>query len=169
MSLLGKVIRYMSEKLTSVEHDILLYQEGKASSKINTAYTFIPCGIANPTGVQITPVTNGSVSANPTAFAAQAEVLSLTSFSALSDLDAWAQNVAYEVGTIVKNPDANTAYICNLAHTSTTGGTAAADWATDLAAGYWTEVKQTNFLKVIHAAAGASKVASFTYKIEGYN
>jgi len=166
--LIGKVKRYMSEKITSVEDEILLYQEGQAASAIATAYTFIPCGINNVTAVQITPVTNGSVSANQVAFAAVPELLSLTSFSAVTDLNVWADDVAYNIGTLVEAPD-GTAYVCQTAHTSATGGTSdAEDFADDLALEYWIEVEQTNFLKVVHASAGAGKVANFTYKIEGY-
>lgn len=167
---LGKVKRYMSEKITSVEDSILSYQEGLAASKIATAYTFIPCNIQEPTGVFITPVKLSTTSTNGVCFATTtvcAEVDSLTTFSAYSDLDAWAQNVAYNIGTLVYN--GTTAYLCKVAHTSTTGGTAAADWATDLAAGYWITLTCTTFLKITHTAASSSKVANFRYKIEGYN
>lgn len=166
MSLIGKVTRYMSEKLTSVEDEILLFQEGQVASKIATAYTFVPCAINVPIALYITPVTLGSTSANAVAFPAVPEVLSFTSLSAVSDLDAHAASVAYVVGNVVRATETGgteAAYICNTAHTSTAGP----DFDTDVA--NWTKLTHTTFLKLVHTSAGASKVANFNYKVEGYN
>jgi len=163
--LIGKVKRYMSEVNTSVEDSILSYQEGLAASKINTAYTFIPCAIEDPTNVVVTPVVLGTVSANAVAFPQVAEVTSLTALSAVADLDAHAASVAYNVGTVVKaTPTGGSlgAYVCSTAHTSTAGP----DFDTDIA--NWNLLPHTAFLKIVHTAAGSAKVANFRYKIEGY-
>ena len=162
----------MSEVNTSVEDDILLFQIGQVASKINTAYTFLPCGLITPLNVYLTPVALSTTDANGIALFTTVvgwEVNSLTALSAISDLDAWAQNVAYNIGTVVSNPDADTGYVCRVAHTSTTGGTAATDWAVDLALGYWEVLSETAFVKLNHTAAGSGKVANFNYKIEGYD
>lgn len=167
--LIGKVRRYMSEKLTSVEDEILLFQDGQVASKINTAYTFLPCGIEVPTNVFITPVKLSTTSANGVAFFTTTvgpQVDSLTALSAVADLDAHAASVAYVVGNIVKaTPTGGSlgAYICNTAHTSTAGP----DFDTDIA--NWTKLNETAFIKLTHTAAGSAKVAFFSYKIDGYN
>lgn len=163
--LVGKVKRYMSEKLTSVEDSILSYQEGLATSKIATAYTFIPCAIEDPTNVVISPFVLASVGANAVAFPQVAEVTSFTTLSAISDLDAHAASVAYNVGTVVKaTPTGGSlgAYVCSTAHTSTAGPNFDADIAK------WNLLPHTAFLKIVHTSAGAGKVAAFRYKIEGY-
>ncbi len=58
---------------------------------------------------------------------------------------AWVQNTPYVVGDIRIPPaDATVGggtYKCILAHTSTTGGAATADWATDLAALKWEPIQ----------------------------
>lgn len=161
--------RISSNQGGSVEFGIPYAQEGIAASKINAAYTFVPCDIELPHQVFITPVKLSTTSANGVAFFTTTggwQVDSFDTFSAVTDLDAWAQNVAYNVGTLVYN--GTVAYVCVEAHTSTTGGTAAADWATDLAAGYWQALETTTFLKITHTAAGSGKVAYFHYQIQGY-
>ena len=163
--LIGKTSRYMSEKITSVEDEILSYQEGQGASKIATAYSFIPCAMETPIGVTVTPVTLGSVSANKVAFPSVIEVLSLDVFSAVTDLDAHAASIAYNVGTLDKATETDgteAAYLCNTAHTSTAGP----DFDADIA--NWYKLPHTTFLKLVHTSAGAAKVANFTYKIDGY-
>jgi len=165
----GKVKRYMSEKLTSVEDEILLYQEGTAASNINTAYTFIPCDVPVPIAVYITPVKLNTTSANGVAFFTTTggwQIDSLDTFSAISNLDAHAASTAYVVGNIVKatpTDGALGAYICETAHTSTAGP----DFDADIT--NWRKLDNTDFLKITHTAAGVGKVAFFTYKIEGYD
>ena len=173
--LIGKVKRYMSEKITSVEDSILSYQEGFAAGKVATANTFIPCNIEDPTNVVITPIYKAAVSLtdsasdNGKAFFTTIkgwEVASLLTLSGISDLDAWVQTTIKNVGYIF-NYD-GVAYITTVGHTSSTGGTEAADFATDLALGVFKVLPYTTFLKIIHEAPAATKVANFRYKIEGY-
>lgn len=161
--------RISSDQGGSVNHGIAYAQEGIAASKIATAYTFIPCDIQLPHQVFLTPVKLSTTSANGIAFFTTTggwQVDDFDTFSGVTDLDAWAQNVVYNVGTLVYN--GTVAYVCVEAHTSTTGGTAAADWATDLATGVWQALSTTTFLKITHTSAGSGKVAYFHYKIEGY-
>lgn len=168
----NSVKRIPSDQGGSVNFTVPLMQEGLAASSINTAYTFIPCDMKQPKHVKITPVKLSTTSANGVAFFTTTggwQVDSLTSLTAISGVDDWAQNVAYVVGNVVLNPDDDTAYICIVAHTSTNVGTEAVDWATDIAAGYWQELPATTkFIKLTHTAAGANKVANFTYEIQGY-
>lgn len=175
--LIGKVKRYMSEKLSSVEDTILSYQEGTATSGINTAYTFIPCAIETPANVIITPVTllgadGAVVSANSTAFPSMAELDSLTVFSAIANLADYATSTVYYVGTIVKATPTNgslSAYVCNAQYTSVVGGgDSPITDSFDSSISKWTKLPHTKFLKVKHTSAGANKVASFNYKIDGY-
>lgn len=164
------------ERISSVQgrdegKKIPYMQRGIAASKIATAYTFIPCDI-DPFNVFITPVKLSTTSANGIALfttVAGWQIDDLNTLSAITDLDAWAQNVAYNVGTVVYN--GTVAYVCIAAHTSTTGGTAAADWATDLATGlYWQALPSTTkFIKITHTSAGAGKVANFNYTIQGFH
>lgn len=168
-NIVGKLRRYMSEKLTSVEDKILTFQDGLIASKINTAYTFIPCGIVSPINVQITPVKLSTTSANGVAFFTTTggyQADSLEILSATSDLDAHAASIAYVVGNIVKATPTDGslgAYLCITAHTSSTGP----DFDADIA--NWVKLKETAFIKLTHTAAGAGKVAHFTYKVEGYD
>lgn len=163
------VKRIPSDLGGSVNYSIPLMQEGLAASKINTAYTFIPCDLKQPKHVQITPVKLSTTSANGVAFFTTTvgpQVDSLTTFSAVSDLDAHEASVAYNVGSLVKaTPTGGSAgaYVCIVAHTSTAGP----DFDADLALGYWQLLDTTTFLKITHTAAGSAKVANFTYKIEG--
>jgi len=165
----GKVKRYMSEKITSVEDEILSYQEGQVASGINVAYTFIPCAIEEPIGVIVTPVKLGALSANGVALFTTVvgyEVDSLDVLSVVADLDAHAASIDYEIGTIVKATDpvdsVVKAYVCNTQHTSTAGP----DFEADIA--NWDQVNCDTFLKLTHTAAGADLVANFTYLINGY-
>ena len=165
----NKPERISSDQGGSVSVKIPYVQRGIAASKIATAYTFIPCDL-DPQNVFLTPVKLSTVSANGIALFTTVvgwQIDDLDTLSAASDLDAWAQNVAYNVGTIVKNA-AGDALVCVTAHTSTTGGTAADDYATDYAAGYWQTLTTTAFIKITHTSAGSGKVANFNYEIHGY-
>jgi len=164
--LLSNPKRYMSEKLTSIEDEILLYQEGQVASKINTAYFYLPCGIDIPLAVSLTPVKLSTTSANGVALfttTAGWQVDSLDTLSAISALDAYGTGVVYQVGTIVKNSDEDKAYICHTGYTSDGAGTLAGDIDS-----YWSELKETAFVKITCTAPGSGKVVNVNFKIEGY-
>jgi polyisoprenoid-binding protein YceI len=161
------VKRTGTEKGLSVYYAPELIQEGLTASKINAAYTFIPCDIKLPKNVHITPLAQTN-SANGIALFTTVvgwEIDSLDTLKVVADLDAWAQGVVYNTGTLVYV--GTVAYVCLDDHTSTTGGTAAADFATDLAANHWLALDTTTFIKITHTAAGSAKTANFTYKITG--
>ena len=168
------VKRTGTEKGSSVIYPPELIQEGLCSSKIATAYSFIPCDIPSPKNVIITPL-NHANDANGVAFFTTTvgwQVDSLDTLSAVADLDAFAQNVAYIVGNVVRaTPTGGVegAYICLEGYTSTTGGVLGADFATDLAAGYWLAIDTVTFLKITHTSAGGSYNAHFAYAILGQN
>ena len=155
--MINKIARFMSEKITSVEDTILLYQSGHVKSKINTAAFFIPTGITNVQDVILTPVASTN-SANAVAFASYFEVTNDTSVA--SDVDAWGTGVVYETDQIVYDSVTGKAYFCNTAHTA--GETFAGDIAK------WTEIKQSKFVKVTATAAGTGKITDVNFRIVGY-
>ena len=165
----NQVKRTGTEKGMSVMYPPELIQEGLVASKINTAYTFIPCDIPNPKNVIVTPITLGSTSANGIALFTTVvgwNVTSLDTLSAVTDLDAHEASTAYNVGSIVKatiTGGTEAAYVCIVGHTSTAGP----DFTTDYGLGYWLELSTTTFIKIEHTAAGSAKVAHFAYAILG--
>jgi len=165
----NSVKRTATEKSSSVMYPTSLIQEGQAASKINTAYTFIPCDMQSPHNVVITPVVYSTVSANGVAFhttTVGAEITSLDTLSAVTNLDAHAESIAYIPGNLVKatlTDGTEKAYLCIEAHTSTAGP----DFDTDYGLGYWLELSTTTFIKITHTAAGSSKNAFFHYCIIG--
>lgn len=164
--LLSNIKRYMSEKITSVEDEILYYQEGKVAGKINANYLYLPCGIKEPVSVQLTPVKLGSVSANGVGLFTTAvgyEIESLDNLKNISDLDGFTVSTAYNVGTVVKDSTGSKAYVCHTAYTS--GGSATLDVDKDT---YWFPLKETKFVKVNCTAPGSGKVVNVNFKIEGY-
>jgi len=167
--------RESSDMGLSTRHDIVYIQEGIAVSSINTAYTFVPCDIANPTNIFITPLKLSTTSANGTALFTTTvgwEVVALdnANLNVAADVDDWVQNTAYQVGNVVLDPDDTLAYVCVTAHTSSNTGTEAVDWAIDKDTnGYWQAINTSaKFIKITHTAAGAAKVAKFMFKITGY-
>lgn len=169
MRVYGPVKRTSTEKGSSVIYPPELIQTGLVSSAINTAYTFIPCDIANPRAVLLTPVKLGSVSANGVALATTVvgyQVDSIDTLSAITNLDAHAASIAYVAGNIVKatlTGGTAKAYACIVGHTSTAGP----DFDTDYAAGNWLELPSTKFIKITHTAAGAAAVLHASYMIFG--
>lgn len=164
--LLSKPKRYMSEKLTSVDDEVLYYQEGNIASKINAAYFFLPCGIPNPIGVYLTPVKLGTTSNNGAALFTTGvgfQVDSLDSLSSISDLDTYQTSTSYNVGTLLRNSSSDKAYICHTAYTS--GASSTLDDDLD---SYWTKIPETSFIKVTCTAPGSGKVVNVNFKIEGY-
>lgn len=161
------VKRTSTDKVSSVNTLPELIQTGLVASKINVAYTFVPCDIPDPKSIVITPVKLGTTSANGVALFTTVvgyQVDDVETLSAISDLDAHAASIDYNVGTIVKATETGgtqKAYVCIKAHTSTAGP----DFDADI--GNWLELPTTTFLKVTHTAAGADKVANFNYTILG--
>lgn len=166
--------RVSSDQGGSTRFPIPYKQEGLACSSINTAYTFIPCDLDEVTQVLITPVKLSTTSDNGVALFTttvgwEADDMDYEDLSAITDVDDWAVATAYNIGTVVLNPDDDTAYICIEAHTSTDDVSEAADWVTDLAAGYWQVLPSTTlFVKLTHTAAGGAKVCNFNYQLVGY-
>ena len=166
------VKRTSTEKVSSNNTLPELIQRGLISSKIATAYTFLPCDIPSPKDVIITPVNHANDANGVALFTTQVgwQVDSLDTLSAVTDLDAFAQGVAYIVGNLVKatpTGGVEAAYVCLVANTSTTGGVLGADFAIDLALGYWLKIPTTTFLKITHTSAGGSYNAHFAYTIFG--
>lgn len=160
--------RYMSEKLTSVEDDILLYQQGYINSVSGTAH-YLPCSIKEVTGVFLTPMdatanSGTALFTSTVGYAIDAEAGGAVVFSAVSALPDWAHDTSYVVGNIVESHGA--AYYCIAAHTSknevTVGNEPGEDG--DTWEPYWELLNATNFVKVITTAG----TVDATYKIEGY-
>lgn len=163
------VERTATEKSSSVQYGPALVQSGQCASKINTAYSFIPCDIPQPQHLLITPAVSGTVSANGVAFFTTTggwEVVSLGTLSLVTNLDAHQASIAYIVGNVVKatlTGGTEKAYVCVEAHSSTAGP----DFDTDYGLGYWEELTTTTFIKITHTAAGSGKNAFFHYMIFG--
>ena len=164
--------RTSGEMVSSVDYAPEKIQEGIAASKIATAYTFIPCDLSQPYNVAITPV-NVSPQANGVALfttTAGWYVDSMTTLSAVSDLDICAVGVAYNVGTLVRGTETGgveAAYVCRQAFTSTNSVSLGVDFTADVAAGYWIKLSTVTFIKIVHTSAGGSNIAYFHYLITG--
>ena len=156
----------------SVDRRIPYIQRGLVASKINVTPMYIPCDIDHPENLQICPLKLGSTSANGVALFTTVvgwEVASFVpaSLAAISALDIHATSIAYVIGNIVSGTRTGStlkAYICIEAHTSTNP----IDFNSDYEAGKWQELTTTTFLSLAITQAGGSKVAHFTYMIEGY-
>jgi hypothetical protein len=163
--------RISSDQGGSTRHRALYGQIGQIASKIHTAVFYIPCGIKHPQFLHLTPVVSGSVSANGVALGTTtvvAELASLDTFSALADLDAWVASAAMIVGNLVKNPAADGAYICVVAH-GASATNSEAGFQADVTLGYWQLISEEHFLKVTSTSPGSSKNTFCAYKIEGFN
>lgn len=152
--MVSKVIRFATEKILSVENDLLSYQYGDVASGTNASVTFVPCDLSKVFSVLLTPVKLGTTSANLTALD-NYEVDSLTTLSSVSDLSAWAASTAYIAGQLVSY--SGKAYQCLEDHTS----------GTTFDSTKWKKLSATNFVKVNHVAAGAGKVAYFNFLLVG--
>jgi hypothetical protein len=164
--------RTSTEQSSSVEYPVMKTQEGVASSKIATAYTFLPCDLSQPYNVAITPV-NVSPQANGIALfttVAGWYVDSMITLSAVADLDTVAVGVAYNAGTLVRGTETGgveAAYIALDNFTSTNSVSLGVDFTVDVAAGHWQKLATTTFLKIIHTSAGGSNIAHFHYLLIG--
>jgi len=159
--LYGKVKRYMSEKITSVEDEILSYQEGFIRDG-NTALelTAIPCGIETVIGLQVTPVDDccGETVDNATSLASfglkQLETLTRDEVVAIDAgiIPDYSAAAANKVGNLVKTAD--WVYVC-------TEDKGAGEDALDTK---FVPVRSDSFLLLRHPAGAAQ----FTYLITGY-
>ena len=169
MQAYNAVKRTGTEKGSSVIYPPELIQEGLVVSKINSTATFIPCDIPNPKNLIVTPVLLSTTSENGVALFTTVVGWYVDSFDTLkvvTDLDAHQASTAYNVGTVVKatrTGGTEKAYVCIVAHSSASGPDFTADYALD----YWLEIATTTFLKVVHTAAGSTKVAQFAFAILG--
>ena len=156
----GKVKRFMSEKITSFEDEILSYQEGFVrDGNTSLLQTAIPCGIDEPVAVTVTPVANYNGEANDNS-AALADAVELVSNipSKLADLPAdvipgYGNGNDYVIGNLTQH--GGQAYVCVKSHTASTD-------TPDL--NNFTPIRSDSFLLVKHAA-GAFQ---FTYIVYGY-
>ena len=160
--------RTHTDKISSFSYNPQYTQRGLIASKINAAYTFIPCEIKLPESLSLTPVSK-STSANGVALFTTTvgwEVVSFDTLSAVTNLDAHDAAIAYIPGNLVKatlTGGTEKAYICVEGHTSTAGP----DFDTDYDAGYWQELDVTTFIKITHTAAGGTKNMVAHYVISG--
>ncbi|NPV12736.1 MAG: hypothetical protein HPY57_13195 [Ignavibacteria bacterium] len=152
--MITKLIRVATEKLTSVEDDLLVYQGGTVASAINATSTYLPCGMNKPLTVIIAPVVDSDADNSKLA---GWQVSSLETLSEVSNLPAWAASTAYKLDQIVSNNDK--AYICVKAHTS----------GSSFDPTKWKELREKTFLKINHQAAGAGKLVKVAYLILGYD
>jgi len=174
--------RESSDMGGSTRHQILYSQEGIAVSTVHTAFTFIPCDIANPVNVQITPVLEGrstddivnGVAFFTTTVGWYVSALLNESLSVIADIDDWVYNAnAYKVGQLVLNYADDAVYVCVVDHTSSTTDSEVGFQA-DVTLGYWQLLSNATFntsqkyIKIIHTSAGSGNWAQFMYRIIGY-
>ena len=159
--LYGKVKRYMSEKISSIEDEILSYQEGFVrDANTSLGYTAIPSGIEEVVGVRITPVDDccGETVDNSVSLAEyglkELKNFTLAEVNAIGSgiIQDYSDSAANKVGNLVKSN--GWVYICH-----EDKGTGEVALATK-----FTPVKSDSFLLLRHPS-GASQ---FTYLIEGY-
>ncbi len=154
--MISNLKRFMTEKITSVEDDILYYQHGVVTSLPNASSTFIPNPMKDVVSVDITPIKLGTVSANGVALFTTAVGYEIDGFdNPISSLPDWSA-VAFQPGAIVKS--SGKAYICTEAHT----GSGSIDLTK------FRELSATKFIRLVHTAAGAGKVVSIEYLLTGY-
>lgn len=151
-----KPINFATEKILSVEDELIKYQAGTVASAVNSTATYIPCGIEKVLSVVVTPVKLGTTSDNLTAFASMFQIDDLVNLSTVSDLPSWQASTSYVVDQLVSN--SGKAYQCLETHTS----------GSSFDPTKWKELKETNFVKITHAGAGAGKVAYISFVIVGY-
>ncbi len=153
--MITKLIRVATEKLTSVEDDMLYYQGGTVASALNASSTFLPCSMNKPLAVVLTPVYDVD-DANGTALGAW-EVESLENLATVSNLPAYTSGVNYKVDQLVRYND--DAYICLEAHTSTA----------TFDPSKWKKLNAKTFVKINHNAAGSNKLVKVSYLVFGYD
>lgn len=154
--MITNIRRYATEKLTSVEDDLLSYQHGIVASVTNATATYIANPFQSVALLNICPVKLGTTSGNNTAFATGYEVE--TEAAVVADLPAFANSTAYVAGVIVRYN--GVAYLCNTSHTSAPSGGPDSN--------NFTELPTTKFIKITHTAAGVGKVTYLKYLLSGY-
>ncbi len=158
--MLTKVIRYATEKITSVEDDLLEYQAGKVTSAINSGVLYIPNPFNKVLGLTLTPLRNGTDSANGTGLFTTLvgyEVESVEDTG--SNIPDFAANTKYFEGSVVKYNAKF--YYCHTAYTSGASETMPSE-------SNWVKLNAVKFIKVVCTAPGANKVVHCFYKAEGY-
>lgn len=169
--MLGKKQVYMSEKLTSVEQEVLSYQNGKTRSVPNAASTFIPHGFETVQSVFITPLDAGSIGVNNgvalfttvRGFQIEADIDGNYIDKRVNDLPAWTNGIQYRKGCIVRHN--GVAYNCIADHTAATGTLEAG--VSSNSSLFWLVLTETKFLQIVHTAAGVGVSTFVQFKIEG--
>lgn len=150
--------RDITNKLTDVENPILLHQFGKAKSRLNTAFAFLPHNIDDPKMCSV--IIDNAVGAF--------DVLSAPIAPNIADLRlakasvaAYADATAYTVGEIVYDSVNDDLYQC------TTAGTSSGASAGVSTGAVFTRLYCNYAVKITLTATSAKDVAFF-YKVEGY-
>ncbi len=167
--------RESSDQGGSTRHSIAYVQEGIGVSTVHTAFTFIPCDIANPVNVEITPVLEGrstddivnGVALFTTVVGWYVSALLNESLSAIADVDDWVYNAnQYFKGQLVLNPDDDEVYICIVDHTASTTNSEVGFQA-DVTLGYWQLLSSATFNKAQKENEAAAQVGVDMSKMSG--
>lgn len=156
--------RISSDQGGSISKQIAYMQRLLVSSKIATAYTWIPCALLDVWHILVAAKKLSTTSANGVALGTTTVVAEYDSEGAVTNLDAHGASVAYVLGNLVKatpTGGVEAAYICVVAHTSTAGP----DFDADIA--NWQLLSETKFLKLTHTSPGTGKHTHLMIELHG--